>query len=172
MFSGNFAPRGYAMCNGQILPIAQNQALFALLGTTYGGNGISTFALPNLQSQLPVHFGQGPGLSNYVQGQTGGTSTVTIDQTTMPTHNHLLNATTTGATAAAIANNLIPATPTVANAFLYASPPVAGQPALVPQAMSPGTIAQAGGSQAHNNLMPSLCISFVIALQGIFPSRN
>src|SRR5215831_359601 len=108
MFGGNFAPRNTALCNGQTLPIAQNQALFALLGTTYGGNGQTTFALPNLQSQLPVHQGQGAGLSSYSLGQTGGTSNVTIDQTTMPTHNHTFNATTADGTSATIANNLLP----------------------------------------------------------------
>src|ERR1700693_2766888 len=99
MFGGNFAPRGFALCNGQTLPITQNAALFSLLGTTYGGNGQTTFALPNLQSRLPVHQGQGPGLSNYVMGQTGGATAVTINSTTMPAHSHTFNATTANASA-------------------------------------------------------------------------
>src|SRR5207302_11411550 len=100
MFAFGFAPQGWALCNGQLLPIAQNQALFSLLGTTYGGNGTTTFALPNLQSRLPVHQGQGQGLSNYSLGQTAGTASVTIDQTTLPTHTHIFSATTTNATSA------------------------------------------------------------------------
>jgi microcystin-dependent protein len=172
MFGGNFAPRFTAFCNGQILAIAQNQALFSLLGTTYGGNGQTTFALPNLQSQLPVHQGQGPGLSNYTLGQTAGTPNVTIDQTTTPAHNHSLSATTADATAATIANTLLPAKPTVANAFFYAVPMPSPNPPLLPQTLAAGTCGNTGGSQSHTNLMPSQCVSFIIYLQGIFPSRN
>ncbi|HEY1473319.1 MAG TPA: tail fiber protein [Pseudolabrys sp.] len=169
MFGGNFPPRGWALCNGQILPISQNTALFSLLGTTYGGNGTSTFALPNLQSQLPVHFGQGNGLSPYVLGETGGVASITINQTTMPTHSHLFNVTTANASAAAIASNLLPATPTVANAAFYATP---GSPALQGQLLAAGSCGNAGSGQAHSNLMPTLCITFIIALEGIFPARN
>src|SRR5438874_6417912 len=103
----NFAPKGWSFCAGQILSISTNTALFSLLGTTYGGNGQTTFALPNLQSQLPVHQGQGQGLSNYSLGQTAGTPNVTIDQSTTPAHNHSFSATTADATAATIANNLL-----------------------------------------------------------------
>src|SRR5260370_29015169 len=113
MSAVQFAPKSWALCNGQTLPINQNQALFALLGTTYGGNGVNTFALPNLQPRLPIHQGQGSGLSPYTLGQTGGTQNVTIDQTTMPAHNHTLNATTAVATAATIGNTLLPAAPPV-----------------------------------------------------------
>jgi microcystin-dependent protein len=169
MFSGGFAPKGFALCNGQLLPINQNQALFSLLGTTYGGNGQTTFALPNLQSQLPVHQGQGAGLSNYILGQTGGTPAVTIDQTTMPSHNHAFNATTANASSPSVGNTLLPGTPTGTGAALYANQ---GTPPLIPQTLAVGVVGNAGGSQPHTNLMPSLCISFVIALQGIFPSRN
>src|SRR6202166_1766415 len=105
IISFGFPPKGWALCNGQILPINQNQALFSLLGTTYGGNGQTTFALPNLQSQLAVHQGQGPGLSGYVMGQTGGATAVTINSTTMPAHSHTFNVTTANASAAAIASN-------------------------------------------------------------------
>jgi microcystin-dependent protein len=169
MFGGNFAPRSTAFCNGQTLAIAQNQALFSLLGTTYGGNGQTTFALPNLQSSLPVHQGQGQGLSNYVLGQAGGTPTVTIDQSTMPIHTHVLQATKSDATSAAITDTMLPAKPTVAGAEFYA---LQGSPLDVPQTLNASVCGTAGGSQAHSNLMPSLCVSFIIYLQGIFPSRN
>lgn len=169
MVSFNFPPKGWAFCNGQLLPINQNQALFSLLGTTYGGNGTINFALPNLQSQVPMHFGQGPGLSPYVLGQVGGAATATLNTGTIPTHAHALNVTTASASAAAIGNTLLPAVPTVANAAFYAVP---GAPTLETQTMAANSVGTAGGSQPHNNMMPSLCINFVIALQGIFPSRS
>jgi microcystin-dependent protein len=176
MFGGNFAPRNTALCNGQTLPIAQNQALFSLLGTTYGGNGQTTFALPNLQSQLPVHQGQGIGLSSYSLGQTGGTPNVTIDQSTTPTHNHTLNATQTITTTATIDTTVLPGQPTVANApatpAFYAFQGAPPLPTLVPHPMAAAACSTTGGGQPHTNLMPSLCISFIIYLQGIFPSRN
>lgn len=175
MFGGNYAPRGFAMCNGQLLPIAQNAALFSLLGTTYGGNGQTTFALPNLQSCLPVHQGQGPGLSNYALGQTSGSAAVTIDLSTMPLHVPTLNATQAIATTATIGTGVLPGQPTVATApgtpAFYAFQGQ-GAPVLVPHPMNAAAVSNAGGSQPHSNLMPSLCITFIIALQGIFPSRN
>jgi microcystin-dependent protein len=170
MFGGNFAPRGWALCNGQILNIAQNSALFSLLGTYYGGNGIQTFALPNLISRLPVHVGQGLGLSPYVLGQNGGATDVTITTQTMPAHTHTFNATTTGASSATIANNLLPAVPNN-NRDFYAKP-VSGQPAPTPVTQASGVCGTSGGSTPHTNLMPSLCITFIIALQGIYPSRS
>ena len=157
MFGGNYNPRGFAFCNGQTLPIAQNQALFSLLGTTYGGNGTTTFALPNLQSRLSVHQGQGPG--------------VTIDQSTTPTHIHSLTATTANATTPTIANNVLPATATAGSPpEFYANSQAGALLTFVNPA--PAACAVVGGSQPHTNLMPSLCITFIIALQGIFPSRN
>jgi microcystin-dependent protein len=172
MFGGNFAPRNTALCNGQQLSIQQNQALFSLLGTFYGGNGVTTFALPNLQSQLPVHQGQGPGLSNYTIGQSGGSSAVTITQSTTPQHSHSFVASTTSATSAAIANNLLPGTPTVTGASFYASPGAPPLPALIPESLAANACSVAGNSQPHTNLMPSLCVTFYIYLAGIFPSRN
>ena len=166
MFGGNFAPRSYAFCNGQLNSISQNQALFALIGTFYGGDGIQTFGLPNLQSQLPVHVGTGPGLSNYVQGQTAGTTTVTLNQSTIPSHSHFFVASTSSASSATV-TGLMPATPTVSGAALYANQ---GAPALETQTIA--GLANAGGSLPHDNLMPSLCISFIICLFGVFPSRN
>ncbi len=173
MFAGNFAPKQYAFCNGQTLPIQQYSALFALLGTTYGGNGVNNFQLPNLQSALPLGWGQGPGLSNYNLGQVGGSANVTLNQNDVPPHQHFLMASTNASatTSAALANN-VPGTPYVAGvtATLYCNP--GGTPPLVPQTMAPGAVGPAGSSQPHPNLMPSLCISFCIALQGVFPSRN
>ena len=172
MFAGNFAPKFTALCNGQLLAIAQNQALFSSLGTTYGGNGQTTFALPNLQSRLPIHQGQGQGLSPYTLGQTSGVQNVTLDQTTTPTHTHTFNATDADPTSASIANNLLPAAAPVVNGtagLFYAFP---GAVALSFVSMAAAAASTTGGSQPHTNLMPSLCISFIIYLQGIFPSRN
>jgi microcystin-dependent protein len=168
----NFAPVGYAFCNGQLMSIAQNSALFNLIGTTYGGDGQNTFALPNLQSQLPVHQGQGLGLSPYVIGQTGGVTQVTLNQQQMPSHSHAFVATTANATTAAIASNSLLAAPAVANAALYAVSQSAPNPALVAQQLALGSCGNAGGSQPHSNLMPSLCITFCISLFGVFPSQN
>ena len=174
MFGGNFAPKNYAFCNGQTLAINQNQALFSLLGTTYGGNGVSTFALPNLQSSLPVGFQQGPGLSNYVLGQVGGTPNVTLTQSTVPPHQHFMMAVTnpSATTSSSISNTVLPGTPSMSGAELYAKPPASGQPPLVPVALAPGVCSTVGNSQPHSNLMPSLCISFCICLAGVFPTRN
>jgi microcystin-dependent protein len=170
MFGGNFAPKDYALCNGQTLSIAQNQALFSLIGTTYGGNGVTTFLLPNLQSSLPLGFGQGPGLSSYALGQTGGSPSVPLMQSTIPTHSHTFNATTTIAAFSAIGSGSnLPAKPTVTNASAYAA---GSSPALVAVPMAPNACGVAGGSQPHSNLMPSLGITFAICLAGVFPSRN
>jgi microcystin-dependent protein len=164
MMSFSFPPKGWAFCNGQLLPINQNQALFSLLGTTYGGDGRVNFALPNLQSLAPVHVGNG-----FILGQTSGATAVTLDATTIPTHTHTFNVTTANASLAAIGNTLLPAVPMVANAAFYATP---GTPALQTQTMAAGSVSVAGGSQPHENRMPSLCVNFVIAISGIFPSRT
>ena len=158
----NFAPKGTALCNGQILSINQNAALFSLLGTTYGGNGVQTFALPNLQSQLPVHQGQGQGLSNYTLGQSGGTPSVTITASTMPAHTHAV--TQPASKDEETTNRPDGAYFTVGGA--YAASADAGSP------MGPSATSSTGGSQAHRTLQPSLSVTFVIALTGIFPSRN
>lgn len=152
----NYAPVGWAMCNGQLMPINQNQALFALLGTTYGGNGQTTFALPDLRGRVPIHFGAG-----FTLGQKGGEEVHTITQNEMPAHTHLINATNNLATAA---------TPTgltlaQANANIYG-----GTSDLT--TMAPATISNVGGSQPHENRQPFLALTFCIALIGIFPSRN
>lgn len=155
--SFNFAPKGWALCNGQFLPINQNQALFALLGTTYGGNGQTTFALPNLRGQVPIHMGNG-----HTLGEAAGATAVTINQQTMPQHLHFLQASTATA-------NLD--TPT--GALLGGSAP--NDLYTGPASLSPligTTVTNVGGSQPHNNMMPYLVLNFIIALQGIFPSRN
>lgn len=163
----NYAPKGWALCNGQTLAISQNQALFSLLGTNYGGNGVSTFQLPNLQGRLPVHFGTGPGLSTYNLGQATGTETVTILSNTMPSHTHTLNVTAASATTGTIGTGVLPAKPTVANAELYATPAAPSGGTLYPAAVT-----TSNGGAPHENRMPSLALIFAIALQGIFPSRN
>ncbi len=172
MFGGNYAPQGWAFCNGQLLAINQYQALFSLLGTTYGGNGTQNFALPNLVSRLPVHVGQGLGLSSYALGQVGGADPVTITAQTMPGHTHTLNATQTQANATAIGTSVLPGKPTAgSDPRFYAFQP-SGQPALTMIALAGGAVGNSGGSQPHTNLMPSLCITFIIALQGVYPSRS
>jgi microcystin-dependent protein len=164
MFAGNFAPVGWAMCNGQILPISQNTALFSLLGTFYGGNGTATFALPDLRGRVAIHLGQGPGLSPYNQGQIGGVENVTLLSSQMPVHNHLVNAVGSGGNQPSPSGNL-PAIESTGTSLDYSNAAATGQ-------MSPGMIANAGGGQPFPVIQPYLCINFIIALQGIYPSRN
>jgi microcystin-dependent protein len=150
-----YAPKYWAMCNGQILPIAQNQALFSLFGTMYGGNGQTTFGLPDLRGSIPIHFGQGT-----VQGQKAGEQTHTLSSAEMPNHPHVAQGTTTNADAPIPGGNLLGA----AN-NLY-TPPANLQP------MHPTTISSVGGSQAHENMQPYLTLMFCVALIGVYPSRN
>jgi len=168
MFGGNFAPRHFAYCNGQPMAIAQNEALFSLIGTTYGGDGVATFNLPNMISRLPVHFGTGAGLSNYALGQAGGVNDVTITTSMLPAHTHSLNAAKVNATTSTITNTSLPAQPTVGIPYLYAS----GSTGLTQRNMATGAVTMAGAGFPHSNMMPSLCVTFIIALEGIFPSRN
>lgn len=170
MLGCTFPPRGTAFCDGQLIPIPQNTALFSLLGTFYGGNGTSNFALPNLQGCVPMHMGQGPGLTPRDIGETGGAQTVTLTALQIPAHTHVFNASTVSATGSS-PSGLLPATPTAANASAYAvSQP--SYPALAPQNMNSQSCGVSGGSQAHGNMMPTLFINFVITLQGVFPARN
>jgi microcystin-dependent protein len=162
IFGFNFAPRGWAFCNGQILAIAQNTALFALLGTTYGGNGQTTFALPDLRGRVPNHFGQGPGLSSYDLGEVSGSETVTLTPSTMPAHNHFIACSSDDATTADPSN----AFPSAFTSKIYAASPTPGK------LMNAAMVTQVGGNQPHNNLQPFLTLNFCIALEGIFPSRN
>jgi len=164
IFPFNFAPRGWAWCDGQLLPLSQNTALFSLLGTTYGGNGMSNFALPDLQGRAPMQPGQGPGLSLHDLGETGGSETVTLLESEIPSHAHGMNG--QGSTA----NLNDPAGAVLARTFgggnLYKLPSGAAITSLSNQSLAP-----AGGDQPHNNLQPYLTFYFCIALQGVFPQR-
>jgi microcystin-dependent protein len=166
-FGFNFAPQGWAMCNGQILSIAQNTALFSLLGTFYGGDGKSNFALPNLEGQVPIHQGQGAGLSDYVLGEQGGVDSVTLLSTEMPSHSH---------NALAVAAKGTSAEPTggfwAEAAAARGSVPSYSDQTTSPVALNPAAIGTAGGSQAHENRPPLLVVNFCIALQGVYPARN
>jgi microcystin-dependent protein len=162
IFPFNFAPRGWAWCDGQLLPLSQNTALFSLLGTTYGGNGKSNFALPDLQGRAPMHPGQGPGLSLHDLGETGGSETVSLLESEIPSHSHALQAT------AGLAAGRDPTNAVLARSrggSVYGS-----VGSLV--AMSGQALAIAGGDQPHNNLQPYLTFYFCIALQGVFPPRG
>jgi len=160
MFGGNFAPQGWAFCDGQLLPIAENDALFALIGTTYGGDGQSTFALPDLRSRIPVHQGQGPGLSLRVIGSNGGSETVALTAAQLPMHSHRLASTF----AATLGDPTGEAVADTGAAAMYGG-------GVANVAMDPAASVAAGGSQSHNNLMPYLGVSFIISLFGIFPSQ-
>ncbi len=171
MVGFNYAPRGWAMCDGRLLPISQNQALFSLLGTTYGGDGRTTFALPDLRGRCAVGMGQGPGLSNYSQGQSAGQEHVTLTLTQMPMHNHLMLANPNTGNANTPANNV----PAAAQLQMDRSGPVypINAYASTPSGttMNGQTISPAGGSQPHNNMQPYLAMNYIIALEGYFPSR-
>lgn len=162
IFAGNFAPRGWAFCNGQLLPISQNTALFSLIGTTYGGDGRSTTALPNLQGRAPMHPGRGPGLTDRRLGERGGVETVTLSEAQMPNHSHALQGTRESG------DNLNPGNNYLARGTaMYAPPPSSGV-----SPMASNALASVGGSQPHNNLQPFLAINFIIALVGLYPSRS
>jgi len=164
IFPFNFPPKGWAFCDGQLLPLSQNTALFSLLGTTYGGNGLSNFALPNMQGNAPMHPGQGPGLSLHDLGETGGSQTVSLLESEIPQHSHGLMAAATTATKSTPANNSL-AKVSGATPFL----PPTGAPLV---AMSGSALAQSGGGQPHNNMQPYLTFNFCIALQGVYPPRT
>jgi microcystin-dependent protein len=156
LVSFNFPPKGWALCNGQFLPINQNQALFALLGTTYGGNGQTTFALPNVRGRVPIHMGNG-----HTLGEAAGSTSVTVNIQQLPTHTHFVQATNNAAASDDPTNNVLGQ----AGANVYASFQSAA-------AMGAQMVTNVGGSQPHNNMMPYLVLNFIIALQGIFPSQN
>ena len=159
MFGGNFAPAGWALCKGQLVPISENDALFTLIGTTYGGDGQETFALPNLQSRIPIHQGQGPGLSNRVLGEMAGVESVTLTTQQMPTHNHAM-----------VASLNVGGSANPQGQLLGAGTNVQFFRAIAPNAnMAPNIISPAGGSQPHENLMPYLCVNYIISLFGLFP---
>jgi microcystin-dependent protein len=165
MFAGNFAPQGWAFCDGQLLPISEYETLFVLIGTIYGGDGQSTFALPDMRSRVPIHVGNGHDL-----GELGGTESVTLTGAQLPVHTHLLGASASAPAPATVAIDItgpvpyVPASP-AAKPRLYAAP---GNP--VP--MAPNLVKPAGGSQPHNNMAPFLGINFIISLFGVFPTQN
>jgi microcystin-dependent protein len=162
LFAGNFAPRGWATCDGQLLSIAANTALFSLLGTTYGGDGMTTFALPNLSGRVPVHRGQGGGLTNRNVGDSGGAPTVTLTLAQLAAHSHAANASSAPGTSSSPTNNVWATT--APNRPVYAG--------LNHPAAMAGQSSSAGGGAPHNNLQPYLPVTFLIALTGIFPSRS
>ncbi len=162
IFPFNFAPKGWAWCDGQLLPLSQNTALFSLLGTTYGGDGKSNFALPDLQGRAPMHPGQGPGLSLHDLGETGGSETVTLLESEIPSHSHAVSTSQADAIEGTAAGHRFA---TGIGIGAYAAPGAVVQ-------LSPNALAPAGGDQPHNNLQPYLTFYFCIALQGVFPPRT
>lgn len=163
MFAGSFAPRGYALCNGQLLAVSQNDALFSLLGTIYGGDGRTTFGLPDLRGRVPLHQGTGPGLSPRPIGQKAGSENVTLTSQQLASHTHTLQSTqTAGSTQEPVGREIAPAG---GGTDVYAED-------LDPVNMNAQAIANKGGSQSHTNIMPFQCINFIIALVGVYPSRQ
>jgi microcystin-dependent protein len=167
IFPFNFAPKGWAFCDGQLLPLSQNTALFSLLGTTYGGNGKSNFALPDLPGNAPMHPGQGPGLSLHDLGETGGSETVSLLESEIPSHGHGLRA-----AAAPGADDDPSPSVALAQGTRGATPYAAATGSTPLEALSTYALAPAGGDQPHNNMQPYLTLNFCIALQGVFPPRT
>ena len=165
IFPFNFAPQGWAFCNGQLLPLSQNTALFSLLGTTYGGNGHTTFALPDFQGRASMHPGQGPGLSLHDQGESGGSETVTLLASEIPSHTHTMKANNGDGTGPSPEGKVASAPGADRDLFWYH----AGQPNSTMNSNASGIT---GGSQPHNNMMPYLTMNFCIALQGVYPPRT
>ncbi len=163
IFTGDFPPMGWALCDGQILPISQNTALFSLIGTMYGGNGTQNFALPNLQARIPMQAGLGPGLSQRSLGEAGGEATHALLASEMPSHNHTLQAVETVATAS---------TPSQAMFAKTVSPQPPYHDPTDLKTMGGSTVGVSGGSQPHNNLQPYLVVNYIISLQGIYPARS
>jgi microcystin-dependent protein len=165
MFAGSFAPAGWAMCDGQLIPISENDALFVLIGTTYGGDGQETFALPNLQSRIPIKEGPGPDGTNYQIGEAAGTESVTLTTQQIPIHNHAALASTTGQVSSPANAVLATATSTQTGMRIYsASAPTTS--------LHPSSISPTGGSQPHENTQPFLVVTYIISLFGIFPSTT
>jgi microcystin-dependent protein len=166
MFAGNFAPKGWAFCNGQLLSIAQNSALFSILGTTYGGNGQTTFGLPNLQGRVPMHWGTGQGLTPRTLGETSGSENVTLLNNQMPAHTHAIAANS------GQGDTFSPEGAVNAAALDASQQPLNIYSTAVNTTMAAQSVTAAGGSQPHDNMQPYQCVSFIIALEGIYPSRS
>jgi len=164
MFGGNFAPRGWALCDGQLIAISQNSALYSLLGTAYGGDGRTTFALPDLRGRAPIHAGSGPGLSPRRLGQTGGSEAVALTLSEVPSHSHSANCVSPGGNSNDAVNNFWADDSGVSSGTYHSGPPTA--------TMNAGAIGNSGGSQPHNNMQPYQVVNFIIALQGVYPSRS
>jgi len=167
MFAGTYAPLGWALCDGQLLSVSGNDALYSLLGTTYGGDGQTTFGLPDLRGRVPVHMGQGLGLSSRVIGAQGGTESVTLTVQQIPSHSHQARC-ISAAGAEASPQNHVWAQAAVAGTNLYSNLP----PSLTMKSTSPAAVGNTGGSQAHDNLIPFQVLNYIIALTGIYPQRN
>ena len=167
IFAGNFAPRGWAFCDGQLLPISNNTALFSLIGTTYGGDGRTTTALPNLQGRAPMHPGRGPGLTSRRLGEKVGVETVTLTEAQIPSHSHTARADVTGFANVTTPGNTSAFNRSVAGANAYQSNTSSNVVDLASE-----TLATTGGGQAHDNIQPYLTLNFIIALQGLYPSRS
>jgi microcystin-dependent protein len=159
MFAGNFAPAGWMFCSGQLVPIAENETLFQLIGTTYGGDGVSTFALPDLRGRIPIGMGQGSGLANRPLAEVGGVETVTLTTQQIPSHSHTM-----------VASNDIPVLSTPANNVTGQAAAKLYRPGTPSVSLDAQSLGSAGGSQPHENLQPFLCVDFIISLFGIFPS--
>ncbi|WP_299769699.1 tail fiber protein [uncultured Dokdonia sp.] len=171
LFAGNFAPRAWAYCDGQLLPISQYSALFSILGTTYGGDGRTTFALPDLRGRAAIHPGNGPGLSSYQLGQKGGRETISLNLANLPSHNHTATSTTT----VHVGDNNNEDEPEgnfLGTGQFYSSAAAAGAKLNDAAVTTTTTVGMQGGQQAYNNLQPFLGVHYIIALQGVFPSRN
>lgn len=168
MFAGNFAPRGWALCDGQLLAVSSNDALFSLLGTIYGGDGRTTFGLPDLRGRIPLHTGSGPGLSSRRLGSKGGAEDSTLTTNQMPNHTHGAQVSTTEGTADTPGGN-VQATESTPPVRPFRTVPV---PPATRKDLNAAAVSNQGGSQPHTNLMPSLCVNFIIALFGIYPSRS
>jgi len=166
MFAGGFAPRSWALCDGQLLAVSQNDALFSLYGTIYGGDGRTTFGLPDMRGRIPIHAGTGPGLTPRQIGQKSGTERVTLTTNQLPTHTHVVQANTKTATETS-PNGTVPAANSTI--FVYRSPTA---PAPFKKALNSAAVQNTGGSQPHENMQPFLCVNFICALYGVYPSRT
>jgi microcystin-dependent protein len=174
IFSGNYAPDNWHVCDGSLLSVLQYEALFGLIGATYGGNGVTNFALPDLRGRAPLHMGQGPGLTSYLPGAQAGVETVALTPTTTPAHTHGFNATNSPANTGSPANAYLANTSavTVSKVALLTFDTPNDTPAPAPQLLNPNAVAAAGNSQPHNNLMPSLGLTMMICLFGVYPEQS